>query len=58
MTLNLDNNTILCDHTLKAFIAALTAASDYERSVKVICEEGYCSFQIMTIDDEAAEEAK
>lgn len=53
MVISLDNNTILSDHTLKALIAALTSASDYDRSVKVICEEGYVQFQIMTIEEES-----
>jgi hypothetical protein len=63
MNINIDHNTILADHTLKAFVQALLTASDYDRSVKieivrgVECEDSV-KVHLMTIDEEEAEEAK
>jgi hypothetical protein len=53
MTLCFDHNTVLRDHTLKALVASLTAVADYDRCVKVVVDEGYVSFQILTLDEEA-----
>ena len=53
MIINIDNKEILRDHTLKALIDALSAAHGHDRCVRVTCEEGFCSFEILTIDQEA-----
>ena len=53
MTLNIDDKDILRDHTLKALIDALSAAHGHDRGVRVICDDGYCSFEILTIEREA-----
>jgi hypothetical protein len=53
MTLCFDHNTVLRDHTLKALVASLTAVADFDRCVKVVVDEGYVSFQILTLDEEA-----
>ena len=51
--INIDHNTVLQDNTLKAFVNALQAQLDFDRSVRVICDEGFVSFQLMTIEEEA-----
>jgi hypothetical protein len=53
MNISIDHKTILCDHRLKAFLHALQSCADYDRSVRVICDEGFVTFEILTIDDEA-----
>jgi hypothetical protein len=58
MNLTITNKTILCDHTLKALIHALQTCADYDRSVRVICDDGRVAFQILTIDDEAKMETQ
>ena len=56
--INIDHNTVLQDNTLKAFVNALQAQLDFDRSVRVICDEGFVSFQLMTIEEEAEMEGK
>ena len=53
MIINIENKEILRDHTLKALIDALASAHGHDRCVRLTCEEGICSFEIMTIDQEA-----
>jgi hypothetical protein len=53
MNINIDDKTILRDHTLKGLIAVLSQAADHDRAVRVLCEDGYVIFEILTIDDEA-----
>jgi hypothetical protein len=57
MIINIDNKEILRDHTLKALIDSLAAAHGHDRCVRVTCEEGFCSFEILTIDQEASLES-
>lgn len=61
MKLVVQDGEILCDHTLKAFVDALSAAHGHDRSVRVeiqrITTES-AIFHIMTIDEEAELEAQ